>query len=168
LLRACRIVAQLEEFRVELQQSFHSTMPFPSVRGAAADDPGSMCSTSPAQEQGAPPTRRHPSLRAPDDPRPTLESLPRNRSTASLSGSLRAISRNMPHRDEGSTRPADLDAEEARRPTATERRLSQILAQPQIRSLGLIGNSSPRYRWERYWKSEGELKQMKKPMYDPI
>jgi hypothetical protein len=45
-----------------------------------------------------------------------------------------------------------------------ERRLSIILNGPQMRSQRLIGNSNPRYRWERYWKTEEELKTMKKPL----
>jgi hypothetical protein len=34
-----------------------------------------------------------------------------------------------------------------------------------MRSMRLIGNSNPRYRWHQYWKSEEELKKMKTPMY---
>lgn len=45
-----------------------------------------------------------------------------------------------------------------------ERRLSRILLGPQARSLKLIGRSNPRYRWERYWKTEEQLRAMKKPM----
>ncbi|KAH8602863.1 hypothetical protein B0O99DRAFT_604530 [Bisporella sp. PMI_857] len=45
-----------------------------------------------------------------------------------------------------------------------ERRLSLILNGPQMRSQRLIGNSNPRYRWERYWKTEEELKTFKKPV----
>jgi divalent metal cation (Fe/Co/Zn/Cd) transporter len=48
-----------------------------------------------------------------------------------------------------------------------ERRLSNaasVLNTPQMRSQRLIGNSNPRYRWERYFKTEEELKQMKKPI----
>jgi hypothetical protein len=45
-----------------------------------------------------------------------------------------------------------------------ERRLSVILNGPQMRSQRLIGNSNPRYKWERYWKTEEELKQLKKPL----
>ncbi|KAH7417214.1 hypothetical protein BKA64DRAFT_293114 [Cadophora sp. MPI-SDFR-AT-0126] len=45
-----------------------------------------------------------------------------------------------------------------------ERRLSLILNGPQMRSQRLIGNSNPRYKWERYWKTEEELKTMKKPI----
>jgi hypothetical protein len=39
-----------------------------------------------------------------------------------------------------------------------------ILNTPQIRSMRLIGNSNPRYRWQQYYKSEDELKKMKKPI----
>jgi cation diffusion facilitator family transporter len=33
-----------------------------------------------------------------------------------------------------------------------------------MRSQRLIGNSNPRYRWEQYWKTEDQLKKMKKPI----
>ncbi|KAF2024934.1 hypothetical protein EK21DRAFT_117333 [Setomelanomma holmii] len=49
----------------------------------------------------------------------------------------------------------------------TERRSSNavsILNTPQMRSQRLIGNSNPRYKWERYYKSDEELKNMKKPI----
>lgn len=49
-----------------------------------------------------------------------------------------------------------------------ERRLSSgmpaAMMTPQMRSQRLIGNSNPRYKWERYWKGEEELKMMKKPI----
>ncbi|KAJ3579002.1 hypothetical protein NPX13_g1563 [Xylaria arbuscula] len=57
----------------------------------------------------------------------------------------------------------DLD-DEHRRPQADERRLSQILNSDPIRSMRLIGNSNPRYKWERYWKSEEQLKTYSKPV----
>ncbi|KAF2115035.1 cation efflux family-domain-containing protein [Lophiotrema nucula] len=47
-----------------------------------------------------------------------------------------------------------------------ERRISlaaQILNTPQMRSQRLIGNSNPRYRWEKYFKTDEELKGMAKP-----
>ena len=47
---------------------------------------------------------------------------------------------------------------------ADERRLSAVLLGPQMRSQRLIGQSNPRYKWERYWKTEEELKGLKKPM----
>jgi hypothetical protein len=40
-----------------------------------------------------------------------------------------------------------------------------VLNDPRMRSQRLIGNCNPRYRWHQYWKTEEELKQMKKPMY---
>ncbi|RAL63169.1 hypothetical protein DID88_004248 [Monilinia fructigena] len=46
----------------------------------------------------------------------------------------------------------------------SERRLSAVLNGPQMRSQRLIGNSNPRYKWERYWKTEEELRKMKKPI----
>jgi hypothetical protein len=48
-----------------------------------------------------------------------------------------------------------------------DRRLSNAamtLMTPEMRSQRLIGNSNPRYRWEQYFKTEEELKKMKKPM----
>nr|POE70929.1 metal tolerance protein 3 [Quercus suber] len=48
-----------------------------------------------------------------------------------------------------------------------DRRMSlaaNILLTPQMRSQRLIGNSNPRYRWERYWKTDEELKKMNKPI----
>lgn len=59
----------------------------------------------------------------------------------------------------------NIDAEDFRRSLSDERRLSQILHGPQMRSQRLIGNSNPRYMWEKYWKTEEQLKGMKKPMY---
>jgi hypothetical protein len=45
-----------------------------------------------------------------------------------------------------------------------ERRMSAILNSSNMRSMRLIGNSNPRYRWERYWKTEAELAKMPKHM----
>lgn len=45
-----------------------------------------------------------------------------------------------------------------------ERRASEVLMTPQMRSMRLIGNNNPRYRWRQYWKTEEELKTMKKPL----
>ncbi|KAI9739609.1 MAG: hypothetical protein M1834_006327 [Cirrosporium novae-zelandiae] len=38
----------------------------------------------------------------------------------------------------------------------------EFLSNPQMRSMRLIGNSNPRYQWAKYYKSEEELKKMKK------
>ena len=35
---------------------------------------------------------------------------------------------------------------------------------PQMRSQRLIGNSNPRYRWDKYWKTDEQLKKMRKPI----
>jgi divalent metal cation (Fe/Co/Zn/Cd) transporter len=40
----------------------------------------------------------------------------------------------------------------------------EILNTPQMRSMRLIGNSNPRYRWQQYFKTEEQLKAMKKPL----
>jgi cation diffusion facilitator family transporter len=40
----------------------------------------------------------------------------------------------------------------------------EILMTPQMRSMRLIGQSNPRYKWQKYYKTEEELKQMKKPI----
>ncbi|KAF1850989.1 cation diffusion facilitator 10 [Cucurbitaria berberidis CBS 394.84] len=41
---------------------------------------------------------------------------------------------------------------------------AHALNTPQMRSQRLIGNSNPRYKWERYYKRDEELKGMKKPI----
>ncbi|KAI1422645.1 hypothetical protein F5Y12DRAFT_786579 [Xylaria sp. FL1777] len=58
----------------------------------------------------------------------------------------------------------DSGDDEHRRSQADERRLSQILNSGPIRSMRLIGNSNPRYKWERYWKSEEELSALSRPV----
>jgi hypothetical protein len=57
----------------------------------------------------------------------------------------------------------------SRRPLLSpqDRRLSNAaitLMTPEMRSQRLIGNSNPRYQWEQYFKTDEELKKMKKPM----
>ncbi|KAH8157580.1 hypothetical protein CIB48_g10665, partial [Xylaria polymorpha] len=59
---------------------------------------------------------------------------------------------------------ADGLEDEHRRSHADERRLSQILNSDPVRSMRLIGNPNPRYKWERYWKTEEQLKALKKPL----
>ena len=46
-----------------------------------------------------------------------------------------------------------------------DRRMSAILNSSHMRSMRLIGNSSPRYCWERYWKTEDELATMSKNLF---
>ena len=40
----------------------------------------------------------------------------------------------------------------------------EVLLTPQMRSMRLIGSNNPRYKWEQYYKSDEELKKMKKPI----
>lgn len=54
------------------------------------------------------------------------------------------------------------DDESSRR---EERRMSAILNSSHMRSMRLIGNSNPRYRWERYWTPKTELASMPKDMF---
>ena len=49
---------------------------------------------------------------------------------------------------------------DARRDSVTP----DILNTPQVRSMRLIGNTNPRYRWQKYYKSDEDLKQLKKPL----
>nr|OQO17104.1 hypothetical protein B0A51_14054 [Rachicladosporium sp. CCFEE 5018] len=44
-----------------------------------------------------------------------------------------------------------------------DRRMS-VLNTPQMRSQRLIGNSNPRYRWEKYYKTEQDLSKLSKPL----
>ncbi|KAK4501424.1 hypothetical protein PRZ48_007233 [Zasmidium cellare] len=39
---------------------------------------------------------------------------------------------------------------------------ASVLMTPEVRSQRLIGNTNPRYKWERYWKTEDDLKKIKK------
>ncbi|KAL9020237.1 MAG: hypothetical protein Q9185_002520 [Variospora sp. 1 TL-2023] len=50
------------------------------------------------------------------------------------------------------------------RPERLASNTSEALMTPQMRSMRLIGNSNPRYQWEKYYKSDDELKQTKKPI----
>lgn len=99
-----------------------------------------------------------------------LPSLIQSRSSNALStlgkyrGRLNSLQSNTGDEE---ARPAQ---DERRRPSFSEidaRRMSvnpDILNTPQIRSMRLIGNSNPRYRWQKYYKSEDELKKMRKPI----
>ena len=40
----------------------------------------------------------------------------------------------------------------------------EVLMTPQMRSMRLIGKNNARYQWEQYYKSDEELKKMKKPI----
>ncbi|KAK1822637.1 hypothetical protein LTR12_002984 [Friedmanniomyces endolithicus] len=78
-----------------------------------------------------------------------------------------------PRGSQESERPRDLEA--GRRGTFNEnmedwmhdRRMSNaasVLMTPQMRSQRLIGNSNPRYRWEKYWRKDEDLKKLPKPL----
>lgn len=99
----------------------------------------------------------------------TLTNLIRSRSTASLHTMIRRTG-SIAGRDtaddvEGAQegpRCRSYDGDDAWQSSG---RRESILSDPRMRSMRLIGNSNPRYRWHQYWKTEEELKKMKKPMY---
>lgn len=96
-------------------------------------------------------------------------SLRRSHSTTSLASSLRRL----PNPINSAAGPADDDdaasarwgddADDRRR-MEDERRVTQILADPQLRSKMLIGHEDNRYRWHKFWTTEPELREMRKPM----
>jgi hypothetical protein len=99
----------------------------------------------------------------------TLTNLIRSRSTASLHAMTRRpvsfLGRDTADEEEGaqeSLRRHSHDGDDMR---PSNGRRESILNDPRMRSMRLIGNSNPRYRWHQYWKPEEELKKMKKPMY---
>lgn len=97
-----------------------------------------------------------------------LATLIRNRSHASLHrGALSHWSLGADDEEAGvpdwpALRVRDDDDDDVRR--SEERRMSAILNGPQMRSMRLIGQSNPRYKWERYWKTAEDLNQMQKKM----
>lgn len=98
----------------------------------------------------------------------TLGTLIRNRSHNSLQNmrrpsSFRGRETNDDEEIAWGHRISNEESEDPRR-NLDERRQSAVLLGPQMRSQRLIGNSNPRYKWEKYWKTEEELKPMKKPM----
>ena len=99
----------------------------------------------------------------------TLTNLIRSLSTASLQASNRrpasiAGRDNIENEEDVGEWPRrrSFDGDEQR---PSHARRENLLNGPQIRSMRLIGNSNPRYHWHQYWKTEEELKKMKKPMY---
>jgi hypothetical protein len=100
-----------------------------------------------------------------------LTSLIRNRSTASLHHVGQGNIREPRDEEEGlggqdwsmfRTRGDDHHLDDESNRSLSERRMSAILNTPQMRSMRLIGNSNPRYRWEKYWKTPEQLKAFKK------
>ncbi|WQF85054.1 Putative cation efflux protein [Colletotrichum destructivum] len=122
---------------------------------------------------------KRPSVLSPDiDPYPlatrgngALVSLIRNRSNATLRESLKSPAYLQLGHDDDDHESTSLlsflqnhsDDDHHHRSAAEERRLSELIFGPQMRSMRLIGNSNPRYQWERYWKTEAELEVM--PMH---
>lgn len=107
---------------------------------------------SPPQQHGRVPRLRGFLPLNSDEPNPlatrgqgTLSSLITSRSAASLSSMNRrpSIFRAREPEDEENGTPA----EDFRR--GDDRRMSAVLFKPQMRSQRLIGNSNPRYDWER-------------------
>ncbi|KAL9476811.1 hypothetical protein ACSS6W_006652 [Trichoderma asperelloides] len=100
----------------------------------------------------------------------TLTTLIRTRSQQSLSSPRQSppVPRHLVEDEETgpirNSRLCNEDEATIERLLRDERRLSQILHGPQARSLRLIGRSNPRYRWERYWKTQEQLNAMKKPI----
>ena len=68
----------------------------------------------------------------------------------------------------GWSRRNSLSIDEPEERPSFDRRQSEhaakVLMTPQMRSQRLIGHSNPRYRWQQYYKTEDELKKMKKPI----
>jgi hypothetical protein len=96
-----------------------------------------------------------------------LGALIRTQSSASLHGRRSSLAWNKGTPEDEDIGPPrlsqDTDIEDFRH--GDDRRLNAVLYGPQMRSQRLIGNSNPRYRWERYWKTEEELKTLRKPMF---
>ncbi|KAI9778173.1 MAG: hypothetical protein M1835_004992 [Candelina submexicana] len=106
-----------------------------------------------------------------------LPALIQSRSAASLRdmrGAMRrpSVAKSIDARDEEAHPDRDIGKRD-RLITGSEggdrdqRRMSagaQLLMTPQMRSMRLIGNSNPRYSWEKYYKSDYELKKLKKPI----
>ncbi|KAL9621261.1 MAG: hypothetical protein Q9160_004282 [Pyrenula sp. 1 TL-2023] len=95
---------------------------------------------------------------------PVLISKQSNGSLFSLRGQSHRRTDSLPELyDEENVRVTDRDYGAAPK----ERRSStglEALAGPQMRSMRLIGNSNPRYKWESYYKTEQDLNQYKKPV----
>ncbi|KAI6785996.1 Metal tolerance protein-like protein [Emericellopsis cladophorae] len=123
--------------------------------------------SSPAARPRRPSTPSFLILTEDSTPLPTrsghLASLLRSRSATSLNNLHRPKSQQD---EEAGPRPGwnRDDEEDLGRLLMDEHRLSQILHGPQQRSMSLIGKSNPRYRWDRYWKSDQELAAMSKPI----
>ncbi|KAI1176874.1 hypothetical protein F4777DRAFT_544660 [Nemania sp. FL0916] len=93
----------------------------------------------------------------PRTPRPALRQLLSRSHQSYTGGSYRGAAQ-----DDEEANVADAMEEGRHRSQADERRLSQVLNSDPVRSMRLIGNPNPLYKWERYWKTEEQLKAIKK------
>ncbi|KAI0450627.1 hypothetical protein F5B21DRAFT_424683 [Xylaria acuta] len=132
---------------------------------AASSPPSSRRNPSPS------PFRRGSALRQDDHHRPGVLSQLLSRSHQSLHnygspwrGAIPADEEALLAHSISSHGFTDGLEDEHRRSQADERRLSQILNSDPVRSMRLIGNPNPLYKWERYWKTEEQLKALKTPL----
>ncbi|MCJ1247502.1 hypothetical protein MMC30_004716 [Trapelia coarctata] len=87
-----------------------------------------------------------------------------NDSSKSRKGSIRGHAAYEGTDDEESVHER-WSGEEPNRPLARLMSVSaEVLNSPKVRSMRLIGQNNPRYQWEQYYKTEEELKKMKKPI----
>ncbi|KAL8842489.1 MAG: hypothetical protein Q9176_002641 [Flavoplaca citrina] len=107
-----------------------------------------------------------------------LPSLIQSRSSASLRdvcAQLQKRKQSLYHNDinddadlerEGPCRELQKERQSLDKPKSERRasNASEVLLKPQLRSMRLIGNNNPRYQWEKYYKSEQELKRFKGPV----
>ncbi|SPO04223.1 related to cation diffusion facilitator 10 [Cephalotrichum gorgonifer] len=91
-------------------------------------------------------------------------SMMRNQSSTSAGASLRRFSMGAPSDDEEAVSGRWGDAAEERRRMEDERRVAQILANPQMRSAMLLGSGNNKYQWYKYWTTVEEMEDMKKPI----
>ncbi|KAK3330293.1 hypothetical protein B0H66DRAFT_611719 [Apodospora peruviana] len=91
-----------------------------------------------------------------------LASLIKNRSVAAIAVSSHHLNSPRDEEEAGGSDWRSDDETPGRRDE--QRRMSAVLNGPHMRSMRLIGNNNPRYRWEKYWKSDEELSRMKKPI----
>ncbi|KAA6416093.1 MAG: cation efflux family [Lasallia pustulata] len=90
----------------------------------------------------------------------SLPSLIRSISTASLHDLRLQGPQRRPSRVARGEEGGEMDIER----NCDSRKGEDARMTPQMRSMRLIGNSNPRYQWHRYYKSEEELKGMKKSL----
>ncbi|KAL8970936.1 MAG: hypothetical protein Q9183_001294 [Haloplaca sp. 2 TL-2023] len=106
-----------------------------------------------------------------------LPALIQSRSTASLKDARALLSHRKqslyyeetveepdPERDGGQSKGHSPASKRHGKPERRTSNASDVLLTPQMRSMRLIGSPNPRYQWEKYFKTDDELKKMKKPI----